>query len=66
MNVGESKITQSSKVSNLGIIFNKTLMIILLLYVEAHIFILKNMEKIDEFGMYVCMELTAEDHEKHG
>ena len=42
VNVGESMITQSSKVRDLGVILTNfsTLMIILLLYVEAHIFIL--------------------------
>ena len=43
VNVGESIITQSSKVRDLGVIFDhfSTLIIILLLYVEAHIFILE-------------------------
>ena len=40
VNVGEIMITQSSKVRDLGVNFS-TLMIILLLYVEAHIFIFK-------------------------
>ena len=38
VNVGDSMITQSSKVRDLGV---STLMIVLLLYVEAHIFILE-------------------------
>ena len=44
VNVGESIITQSPKVRDLGVILQpnfSTLMIILLLYVEAHIFILE-------------------------
>ena len=51
MNVGESQITQSLKVRDLGVTFDQfsTLMIILLLYVEAHIFILETFEK---FGIY--------------
>ena len=44
VNVGESMISQSSKVSVLESYSTNfsTLMIILLLYVEAHIFILEN------------------------
>ena len=38
VNVGESQITQSLKVKDLGVTFDH---IILLLYVEAHIFILE-------------------------
>ena len=43
VNVGESMISQSSKERDLGIIFDQflNLMIILLLYVEANIFILE-------------------------
>ena len=45
VNVGKSMITQSSKVRDLGVIFdqflNFELIIILLLYVEARIFILE-------------------------
>ena len=45
VNVGKSMITQSSKVKDLGVIFdqflNFELIIILLLYVEAHIYILE-------------------------
>ena len=39
VNVGESMITQSSKVRDLGVIFDQFL--ILLLYVEVHFFILE-------------------------
>ena len=48
VNVGESQITQSLKVRDLGVRFDQflTLMIILLLYVEAHIFILETLEKL--------------------
>ena len=47
VNVGESMITQSSKVRDLGAIFDHLiiLMIILLLYVEAHLFILETWAK---------------------
>ena len=41
VNVGESMITQSSKVKDLGVIFDQFLNFILLLCVEAHIFILE-------------------------
>ena len=43
-----SQITQSLKVRDLGVTFDhfSTLMIILLLYVEAHIFILETLEKL--------------------
>ena len=41
VNVGESMITQSSKVRDLGVIYDYIYSIILLLYVEAHIFILE-------------------------
>ena len=43
INVDGSMITQSSKVRDLGVILTNfsTLIIILLLYVEAHIFILE-------------------------
>ena len=49
MNLGESQITQSLKVRDLGVIFEtyfSTLMIILLLYVETHILILETLEKL--------------------
>ena len=51
VNVGESQITQSLKVRDLGVTFDQFLnfMTILLLYVEAHIFILKTLEKL---GIY--------------
>ena len=45
VNVGESMITQSSKVRDLGVIIDRFL-IILLLYVEAHIFILETWAKL--------------------
>ena len=51
VNVGESQITQSLKVRDLGVTFNpfSYVMIILQLYVEAHIFIL---ETLEELGIY--------------
>ena len=49
VNVGESQITQSLKVRDLGVIFDKflNLMIILVLYVKEHIFILETLENIN-------------------
>ena len=57
VNVGESQITQSLKVRDLGVTFDQfsTLMIILLLYVEAHIFILETLEKL---GIYYRIMLV--------
>ena len=57
VNVGESEITQSSKVRDLGVTFDKfsTLMIILLLYVEALIFISETLEKL---GIYYRIMLV--------
>ena len=45
VNVGESQITQSLKVRDLGVTFKKfsALIITLLLYVEAHVFILEKL-----------------------
>ena len=58
VNVGESEITQSSKVRDLGVTFDQnfsTLMIILLLYVEALIFISETLEKL---GIYYRIMLV--------
>ena len=51
VNVGESMITQSSKVRDLGAIFDHLiiLMIILLLYVDAHRFILETLTKLGTY-----------------
>ena len=53
VNVGESQITKSLKVRDLGVTFDP--FIILLLYVEAHIFILETLEKL---GIYYCIMLV--------
>ena len=58
MNVGESQITQSLKVRDLGVTLGvnfSNLLIILLLYVEAHIFILETLEKL---GIYYRIMLV--------
>ena len=57
VNVGESQIMQSLKVRDLGVTLTNfsTLMIILLLYVEAHVFIL---ETLGNLGMYYCIMLV--------
>ena len=57
MNVGESQITQSLKVRDLGVTLTNfsPLMIILLLYVEAHIFVLETLEKL---GIYYRIMLV--------
>ena len=47
VNVGESMITQSSKMKDLGVIFDQFLNFLLLLYVEAHIFILKHRKNLE-------------------
>ena len=61
VNVGESQVTQSLTVRDLGVTFdqflNSTLMIILLLYVEAHIFILETLEKL---GIYYRIMLVLQ------
>ena len=57
VNVGESQIMQSLKVRDLGVTLTNfsTLMITLLLYVEAHVFIL---ETLGNLGMYYCIMLV--------
>ena len=57
VNVGESQITQSLKVRDLGLHSTNfsTLMIILLLYVESHNFIIETLEK---FRIYYCIMLV--------
>ena len=56
VNVGESQITHSLKVRDLGVTFDQFLnLIILLLYVEAHIFILETLEKL---GIYYRIMLV--------
>ena len=60
VNVGESQITQSLKVRDLGVTFDNfsTLMIILLLYVEAHIFILEIFEKLGIYNRIMLVLLS--------
>ena len=57
VNVGKSQIMQSLKVGDLGVTFDQflNLMIILLLYVEAHILILETLEKL---GIYYRIMLV--------
>ena len=60
--LGESQITQSLKVRDLGVIFDQflTFMIMLRLYADAHIFIIETLEKLGicyrimQFYYYSC------------